>query len=39
MSRSLLALLLALVWLPAGCARGGNGLPYDAWRLGFLVPN
>ncbi|AVK08060.1 MULTISPECIES: DUF2931 family protein [Pseudomonas aeruginosa group] len=39
MPRFMLALLLALVWLPAGCARGGNGLPYDAWRLGFLAPS
>ncbi|RIZ49594.1 hypothetical protein AXX04_20440 [Pseudomonas aeruginosa] len=39
MPRFLLALLLALAWLPAGCARGGNGLPYDAWRLGFGAPN
>ncbi|HBO3621614.1 DUF2931 family protein [Pseudomonas aeruginosa] len=39
MPRFLLALLLALAWLPAGYARGGNGLPYDAWRLGFLAPN
>ncbi|WBG64319.1 DUF2931 family protein [Pseudomonas citronellolis] len=32
-------LVVALVWLLSGCATGANGLPYDAWRLGFLAPN
>ena len=32
-------LVVALAWLLSGCATGANGLPYDAWRLGFLAPN